>query len=411
MEKIAFIFPGLGSQFVGMGKSFYDSFEVVRQTYEEAGDFAGFDIADLCFQGTGLEQNRIDKMQFIVVTTGVAIARAFLYQYGVSPQFCAGHSVGEYAALVCSGAVKFCDVIKILKVRGELLKRAAELGQMTIVEKMEAERAGKILQSNKDLQVYISCYNSPDQFAISGSENELIEKKLLEENAVVTPIIYSPPIHSPLMEDYSKELYDFLKDVTYYSFRIPIISNVTGAPFSEPSEIPYIMTEQLKRPVQWNNTMLCFEKYGISMVIEMGPKNLLTSFLKDMNPGIKKYCFGIKKDRADINKLFLNDESLQKDKIKFLDRCLGIAVSTPNRNDNLEQFKSGVVDNYKNIKSLSKRIKDNESRASIKDMRSAVQYLIKILQTKKVPEKEQEDWLKQLLDETSSYYNLKEFIN
>ena len=408
MEKIAFIFPGLGSQFVGMGKSFYDDFEIVRQTYEEASDFAGFDIADLCFQGTGLEQNRIDKMQFIVVTTGVAIARAFLYQYGITPQFCAGHSVGEYAALVCSGAVKFSDVIEILKVRGELLKKATKLGQMSIVEKMKADTAEEILQKNDDLKVYISCYNSPDQFAISGSQIELAEEKLLGENAMVTPIIYSPPIHSPLMEEYSKEFYDFISEFTYYSFRMPIVANVTGAPFSEPSKIATIMSEQLFKPVQWNNTMRCFEKYGVSMVVEMGPKNLLTSFLKDMDPSIKKYCFGIKKDRADINRLFLSDESLQKDKVEFIDRCLGIAVSTPNLNDNTEEFQSGVVKNYNYIKKISEQ---NEYGLSVNDMRSVIRYLIEIMNTKRVPEKEQQDWLKQLLDETSSYYHLKEFIN
>lgn len=411
MEKISFIFPGLGSQFVGMGQSFYKDFEIVRQTYEEASDFAGFDVANLCFGGLGLELNRIDKMQFAVVTTGVAMARAFTYEYEINPQFCAGHSVGEYAALVCSGAVKFSDAIKILKVRGEILKKATKLGQMSIIEKIGLDAVERVIEENEDLRTYISCYNSPDQFAISGSQIELVEEKLLKENAMVTPIIYSPPIHSPLMNDYVKEFYEFLNSFKYNSFRIPIVSNVTGTPFSDSSNIPYIMSEQLKRPVQWYNTMLCFKKYGISMVIEIGPKNLLTSFLKNLDPNMKKYCFGIKNDRAEINKLFLSDSGLQKDRVRFVDRCLGIAVSTQNFNNNIEEFQSKVVDNYNNIKKIANEIEETGRKSNTEEKLQSLRHLIKIMETKKVPKQEQQDWIKRLLDETSTYYSFKEFIN
>ena len=352
-------------------------------------------------------------MQFVVVTTGVAIARAFIYKYGVTPQFCAGHSVGEYAALVCSGAIKFSDAIKIIKVRGELLKKAVanKVGQMSIIEKMKIDVAENILRENKDLQVYISCYNSPDQFAISGLHVEQVEEELLKENARVTPVMFSPPIHCPLMNEYSKELYDYLSNLTFHSFRMPIVCNITGAPFSNPSMIPYVMSEQLIKPVQWSNTMSCFEKYGVSMIIEMGPKSLLTSLSKNTNPDIKRYCYGIKNERSEINDIFISDESLQRDKVNFIDRCLGIAVSTQNQNDNPEQYQSGVVDNYNHIKMLSNQVQANGCPAAADDMRQAIQCLIKIMQTKKVPEQEQQDWLKQLLDETSTYYNLKEFVN
>jgi [acyl-carrier-protein] S-malonyltransferase len=238
----------------------------------------------------------------------------------------------------------------------------------------------------------------------------LIEEKLMKENAMVTPIIYSPPIHSPLMNEYRKEFYDFLSSIKYHSFRIPIVSNVTGDPFSEPSMIPYIMSEQLVKPVQWNKTMICFEKYGISMVVENGPKNLLTSFFNNIETNMKKYCFGIKKDREEISNLFLNDKSLQKDKVRFLDRCLGIAVATQNLNDNPEQFQAGVVDSYNNIKKLSKQVNDANRMPDIKEMQQATQYLIRIMETKKIPIDEQHDWLKQLFDETSTYYHLSEFI-
>ncbi len=412
MEKIAFIFSGQGSQYVGMGETFYRDFEIVRQTYEEASDVSGYNIAELCFQGTVLEQNQIDKMQFIVVTTGVAIARAFSYKYGITPQFCAGHSVGEYAALVCSGAVKFSDAIKILKVRGELLKDAltSELGQMSIVEKISRTMAEEIISKNRELQGYISCYNSSDQFAISGSNLEPIEEEFLIENARVTPIINSPPIHCPLMDKYMKEFYDYLCRFMFYSFRIPVVSNVTGAPFSEPEKLPLIMSEQLIKPVQWVKTMMSFEKYGISMVVEMGPKNLLTAFFKDIDFEMKRYCFGVKSDREEIDKLFLSDASLQKDRVEFLGRCLGIAVSTQNLNDNVEEYQSGVTDNYNYIQSLVSKTKESDRSATVEEMHQALQCVIGIMQTKKVPENEQQDWLKQLLDETCTYYLLKDYV-
>lgn len=415
MKKIAMVFPGQGSQYIGMGESFYKNYMICRQTYEEASDVSGIDLAKLCFQDSVIRINQIEEMQLAVTTTNVAIARAYFDEYGVAPQFAMGHSVGEYAALTIAGAISFADVIKILQYRGKLLKDSLKqgLGTMVIAENIDKETVSNILNSNgwtKD--VFIAAYNSPKQLLLSGKEKEMDQlfELLLDENARITPLLSSPPMHSPLLLPYEEDFKNFLAGIRYYPFRFPIISNLYGKPFSDPNKIPEILSKHLTHPVLWEDSVECCKKYGIDMVIEAGPKNLLINLLKELAPDMDFYCFGQKKDREYLSEEFTNEPNYKKDVPEFLGRCLGIAVSVQNHNFNSTEYEKGVNEPYRQLKKMQENVREAGGKLTQEDMAKAIRLLRGIFDTKQVPKEEQENWLKRLLDETNTFYSLKEEI-
>ncbi|QUI21907.1 acyltransferase domain-containing protein [Vallitalea pronyensis] len=414
MDKIALVFPGQGTQYVGMGESFYNNYLVCRQTYEEASDISGVDVAQLCFKSSLGALSQIKNMQLSVVTTCVAIARAYFYEYGMTPQFCAGHSVGEIAAFIVSGAIGFSDGIQILMKRGELLEEVyhQHVGTMLIAEEIDYSAVEGLIEGSKlHKDVYISCESSHNQILLSGTDEgiEMIQEKLLDHQARITPLITSTPMHCPLMGSIEKTFYDYLCGFEFYPFRIPVITNLYGTPFSDPDLIPEVMSKHLTHPVKWKKIIECMDKYGVSIALEMGPKNLVTNLVGNIAPDMTAYCFGKKMDRKHFHEKFIADESYKKDIPDFMSRCLGIAVATKNANPSTEAYQKGVVDNYNAIKKIQKDIQDTNRKVLKTDMEIALQYLENIMKTKMVPENEQKSWIKRLLDETSHYYLLKEY--
>lgn len=413
MEKIALFFSGQGSQFVGMGKTFYDNYLICRQTYEEASDIAGIDISKLCFEDSIVKLSKFQNMQLAVATTNIAIARSYFYEYGMQPQFYIGHSIGEICALVCSGAVSLQDGIRIILQRGILINdfMKSKPGYMAIVEGMDGEMIQAIIQEHKYQEdVFIACESSSDQVLISGRGDNFDELQsiLLDNDARITPLISSPPMHSPLLEPIADEFFKFLQGVRFYAFQSPIISNYTGRPFSNPDEIPLILSKHLTNRIRWKETVSCCGKYGISMAIEMGPKNIVTNFISKLEPDIVTYCYGQKLDRKKLHEYFLEDSSYQKDIPDFLGSCLGIAVSCENHNDNSNEYNDGVVVPYNRLKKMYSHMQETKGKLNVVDMQNAVKELKTIFGTKKLTAQEQEMWLKKLYDETSTYYILRE---
>ena len=408
MEKIACVFPGQGAQFVGMGKALHHEFVVARHTYEEASEAAGYDIAGLCFNGPPIQQMRADKMQMAIVITEVAMFRTYMHLYGVNPQFLAGHSVGEYAALICSGAVSLSFAVRILLSRGELLLESVRNGQgyMSIVEEIDEARLRDILDG--DPLVFISCLNAPEQYSISGKPDPLrqAELRLRADKAKVTPMENSPPIHSPLMLPQAVRFEQILRELPWMEMRIPVISNVTGLPFSDSSLIPELMSRQLVSPVRWRESVRLMDYYGVTLCLEIGPKSLLTSLFGSNGCRFPTFCFGVREERERIKRFFDDSECLKRDRIHFLDRCLGIAVSTPNRNDNTEEYRRGVISNYNAIKARGTDEKPLDDR----EKRELTVRLIEILKTKKLSTGEINQWLWQLFDETGAYYELRDLL-
>lgn len=404
MEKFAFLFPGQGAQYIKMGEFFYDSNLLARETYKEASNVMGFSVDKLCFNGKYSEINDFMNMQVAIVTTEMAILRTYKQDVGIEPQFFIGHSIGEYAALTAAGAIEFKDTIRILKKRGELIQRIIDqkIGYMTIVERVsEGTILEQISKMGLEDQVFISCKNTKEQFAISGTTEgmEIIEKVLVECNAIISPLIFSPPMHSPLMKSIKEEFYDFLKTIHYFPFRIPIISNVTGKAFSDSERIPELMAEQLVKPVLFSESLKLLYDFGVTNCVEIGPKRLLVEFVNKEYERSTVYCYGVKAHRDEIRNIIDSDEHFSFDLPNFIGNCLALLASTENRNSDNEEFKE-VQLLYKKLKKLyqSQEVVDDAFCEKI------LREVIEALYIKKLDNVEIKACIKMLLDNTNTYY-------
>lgn len=412
MEKFAFLFPGQGTQYTQMGKTFYDNYTISRQTYEEASDVIKRDISKLCFEGSISELSQFTNMQLAIVTTEIAIFRAYMHEYGISPQFSVGHSIGEYAALVSSGALRFGDTLKILQKRGELVERVVQKAnsRMTVVENIDVNAiAHEISVLGIEKAAFVSCDNSSRQVAVSGMNEDMdvLEQKLESLKGIVTPLFFSPPMHSPMMSECVEEYREFLNGFTAYPFRFPMMSNVTGRAFSDENTLFDLLATQLTHPVLWRKSTNLLYEYGITAVIEMGPKLLLTKFINEEQPAIKTYCYGLGNDRKALAELFNNDKNFAKDKPDFVGRCLAILASTPNYNHDARAFQD-VIKNYNYIKKQHEALASYQFGSINEQYQDILKRLIESLNTKQLPKTEIRNRIRMLLDETNLFYVFRE---
>ncbi|MEC1679080.1 ACP S-malonyltransferase [Bacillus mojavensis] len=417
MEKIALLFPGQGSQFIGMGRSLYEEYPIAKLTFEEAGDIAQVNIAKLCFEGSLWDLNRGENLLPALLTTCVATFRVYMKEVGIRPHFCAGHSLGEYSALACSGVISFEDAIRITQFRGKLMQDNADkdLGSMTILDGIDTRIVGELCKqhSEDNRQVAaISCYNSPTQVAISGNKDviEKVEMGVLDEEGHVTPLMSSAPIHSPLMLEEAEKLCYELSKYRFNMFKWPVISNVTGVPYGKPENTVDLLTLQMVKPVQWTKTLHYLNRLGMTHAIEMGPKNVLNKLTEINLPNVTSLCFGEKADRQSLINLSIAANPDRRQEQTIITKCLAIAVATPNFNWNEIEYQEGVVKPYKRIQSLQEEIEKTGKHPTKVQMIEALELLQGIFQTKKLPYHERRQWLQNIIDETGKHYELTDFL-
>lgn len=417
MEKLAFLFTGQGSQYIGMAKSLYDEHEIVRQTFEEANDVLGFDVGKLCFEGSLTDLTKTENTQPALLTVGMAYFRAYMKEVGIAPHFLAGHSLGEYTALTCAGVWKFADALEIVRERGQLTKEIVEsdVGAMTIVDGIDKElveiEAKKISDDTEHVQV--NCYNAPTQVSIAGNKNKVeeLEARLLEMDAQISPLLMSAPFHTTLMESVSEKLKDKIDQYPRYNFRYPVISNCSGAFFDDKSTIPEMMAKQATQPVQWEETMNVLERYGVTHAIELGPKNVLCNLVK-LNSGdaIEDLCYANREDKRRVLDIFPADHHLKRHIPTVITKCLAAAVATPNENEDREEFQKGVKEPYRKISHIQEELDQSGSKPSLEQMKEALELLKTVFDTKRVSKEEQDEWFHHILHETGTYYSLNKFL-
>ncbi len=415
MHKIAFLFPGQGSQHVGMAKTLYDSFAIAKHTFEEANDILGFDLSSLCFQGSISELSRHQNMQPALLAAGVASYRVYMKETGITPQFCAGHSLGEYAALTCAGVLKFSDALMIMRKRALLAQEVADgsNGAMTILDGVDRntveEECRKV--SSGGLNVSVSCYNSPVQFAISGHMEavQLVEDRIIEFGGQITPLLDSPPFHSSLMQPAVDRYKLELEKYSYHYIRYPVISNVTGRPLSTPEDVAQMLALQLTQPVQWQATMEYMRKKGVTLMVELGPKNVLSSLAKANIADMDAFSYGQKEDKSALQEFISSDLQMTRMMPNVITKCLAVSVSTPNNNPDDSEYQEGVILPLKKIQEIQDRLERESKQPTIENMREALDMLRVILNAKKLSAEEQADWYNQILDEAGTRYLFDDF--
>ena len=286
--KIAFIFSGQGAQYVGMGKELYDTYPVCKNVFDRANEVLGFDIKNLIFNGEKEELNITENTQPAILTTSIAIL-SILKERGIIADITDGLSLGEYSALVASEAIDFDTALKLVKKRGHIMQEAVPLGigAMAAVIGLGEDKIKLILNSISDAgTVEIANYNTPNQIVIGGEKDavNLAQVKLTEAGArKVIPLKVSGPFHTSMLNNASKELGEYLKDIKFNEPKLKVITNVTGDFITDKNEINSLLEKQVKSSVKWSKTIEKMLEEGIDTFIEIGPSKTLSSFVKEIS--------------------------------------------------------------------------------------------------------------------------------
>ncbi len=294
--KIAFIFPGQGSQFVGMGKELYDRYEIVRQYYDRADRKLGTGLKKLMFEGPKEELTLTYNAQPAILTMSVALYKLMQSTLRIEPEMCMGHSVGEYSALTAVSALSFEDAVNAVRKRGEAMQAAVKPGQgtMAAVVGIDESKIKEILthvQADTGAIVEVANYNSRDQIVISGHTIAVdYAMDLLRSHGarLVKKLDVSAPFHSSLMEPAVVEMQKVLNDIKLNNMDYPVVFNV-DATVHPPHDIAGMLLKQLVSPVRWVDTIIYAIQNGVDTFVEIGPGKVLTGLVKRINSSVRLF--------------------------------------------------------------------------------------------------------------------------
>ena len=304
MGKIAFMFPGQGAQYVGMGKDFYETIPVSRQMYELASKASGLDVEALCFN----ENDRIhitEYTQIAMLATEVAMLKA-VEEKGLKPDVTAGLSLGEYGALVASGVMSPEDVFRVVRMRGIYMQEAVPHGgAMVAVLGLDTAVIEKICEETPGM-VSVANYNCPGQIVITGEEdaiNSAVEKLTAAGAKRCVTLKVSGPFHSPLLAGAGEKLAKELEQVTIGEIQVPYIANVTADYVTDKEAVKGLLEKQVSSSVRWQQTIERMIADGVDTFIEIGPGKTLSGFMRKINREMKVYNVEKTEDLAKLKEL------------------------------------------------------------------------------------------------------------
>ncbi len=310
---VAFIFPGQGSQFVGMGQDLYAEYPLARERYQQANEVLGFDLQEISFSGPEdrLKQTAVTQPAIFVHSI---IVYELLRQQGISPAMVAGHSLGEYSALVASGAFSFRTGLQLVKLRGQLMQNAGTIqpGTMAAIIGLAPEAVDKLCrQASADGVVVPANYNSPEQIVISGSLTDVrraveLAKKAGARRAIELEV--SGAFHSPLMATATAEMSAALQNCEILTPVCPIVANVTAKPTRSVTELRAHLLAQLTQPVRWVESIRIMVEQGMNRFCEIGPGKVLTGLLRRIDSTVECTAIGSTADLAQIQVTSADDK-------------------------------------------------------------------------------------------------------
>lgn len=307
MSKTAFLFPGQGSQSVGMGLDLAQTFPIARQTFDEANEALGFDLADLCFNGPEEQLRMTEFTQPAIFTVSVAALRV-LIEAGVTPDYLAGHSLGEYSANVAAGAIEFAAAARTVRRRGQLMQQAVPPGEgaMAAILGMPLEGVLNVCQeSSREVGAPVepANLNSPEQTVISGAAAAVewavpLARLRGAKRAVMLPV--SAPFHCSLMQPAQDALAPILQQLTFLAATVPVVVNVNAGMVTDPAILRDALVRQVTGAVHWTESMQVLIAQGVTNFIEVGPGKVLSGLLRQIDRSQK--CNQVE-DAASLKKL------------------------------------------------------------------------------------------------------------
>lgn len=304
MSKNAFVFPGQGSQYPGMGKELAENFSHARQVFEEADDALGFKLSTMCFNGSEEELKLTANTQPAILTASIAVLKVVQSEVGLVADFLAGHSLGEYSALVCSGALSFADAVKTVRARGTFMQEAVPVGTGTMAAMLSVDKEALEDICKEAAQgdvVSPANFNSPGQIVIAGSVNAVnraieIAKARGFKKAMLLPV--SAPFHCALMQPAADRLSQILDQLTYGDMVAPVVSNVKAQANADKAQVRDLLVSQVCAPVLWEQSVMAMADAGVTRFIEIGPGKVLSGLVKRITKEVAlaniEDCVGLK---------------------------------------------------------------------------------------------------------------------
>ncbi|MFW6050725.1 MAG: ACP S-malonyltransferase [Myxococcota bacterium] len=284
---IAFIFPGQGSQKVGMGRAAHDALEVARATFREADEALGEPLSRLCFDGPEDELELTRNTQPAILTVSIALFRAL----DAPCEVVAGHSLGEYSAHVAAGTLPFDEAVRIVRARGSYMQEAVPVGEgaMAAVMGAERDRVERVCRETEGV-VEPANYNSPGQIVIAGATAavEAAGAALKEQGARVVPLPVSAPFHSSLMRPAEERLRPHLREARFAGPKVPVYANVDAAPVATAEAAADALERQVSRPVRWEDSVRRMVDEGVTTFVEIGPGRVLSGLIGRIARGTKR---------------------------------------------------------------------------------------------------------------------------
>lgn len=289
---VALIFPGQGSQYAGMGKELAENFPVAKQVFEEADDALQFKISTLCFQGPEEDLKLTANTQPAILTTSVAALRVLESELNLTPAYLAGHSLGEYSALVASGALAFADAVKTVRSRGIFMQEAVPVGtgSMAAILGLDGKDLDDVCREAAQGDVVAPAnFNSPGQVVIAGHVQAVdraitLAKEKGAKKAMPLPV--SAPFHCSLMIPAGLRLKEVLDDVKVSAMKMPVVSNVEALPNQDYAQIKDLLVRQVSAPVRWDESVLKMVDLGVDRFVEVGPGKVLSGLARRIAKGI-----------------------------------------------------------------------------------------------------------------------------
>lgn len=400
MKRIAFLMPGQGAQYAGMGKDICEKYPEVEIVYDIANEVLGTDIKKICFEGDMNDLTRTENTQIAVFLNSIATYKALKKRYNFEPVCFAGHSLGEFSALVCAESIDLESAIRLVRKRGEFMQKISESFQskMVALRNVSVQEIEDHCQmvAEKTNYVGIANYNAPNQIVITGYKDAVDEvvENLTAIGADEIVVNVKTPFHTKLMQATADAFKEEVQKVEIKYPKYEVISNLTGKPYFEKDDIADMLVKQIVNPVKWISTMEYIKTLDIDLIIDIGPKDTVKKLAIHNDLNTPTFAVALNEDLKTLTQKYLSPKTV----VSFVSKALGIAVSTKNYNDNNEEYQEGVVKSYKRIEQIKQLVQNNTNNISEAEVEEILSLLNAIFETKNTPVAEREKRMKELLE-------------